>query len=57
MPYGIDPWIDIERLSGSSGLDVTTIFDVGANVGQTARTLSAVSSSNYFFLRARRVNV
>ncbi|RLC21111.1 MAG: hypothetical protein DRH56_09785, partial [Deltaproteobacteria bacterium] len=35
MPYGIDPWNDVARLSKSRPVRVA--FDVGANVGQTAR--------------------
>ena len=41
LRYGIDPWLDIERLSKGRGLDVATIFDVGANIGQTAKEFSS----------------
>ena len=34
--YGIDPIVDIARLSERFGVGVHRIFDVGANVGQTA---------------------
>lgn len=39
-PLGQDPFSDIVRLSGTRA--VRTIFDVGANVGQTASALSAM---------------
>ncbi len=34
--FGIDPLVDIERLSARFAMPVRSIFDVGANVGQTA---------------------
>ena len=38
LPFGIDPWYDVQRLSDRLDLPVTTIIDVGANVGQSAAT-------------------
>jgi FkbM family methyltransferase len=35
--YGIDPFVDIRRLSRHLGYPIETFFDVGANVGQTAK--------------------
>jgi FkbM family methyltransferase len=35
-PYGQDMLLDIERLSAAWGRRIGTIFDVGANVGQSA---------------------
>ena len=35
-PFGQEVWLDIERLSAAWGAPAGTIFDVGANVGQTA---------------------
>jgi FkbM family methyltransferase len=37
LRYGYEPWLDIERLSRASGVEIETFFDVGANEGQTAR--------------------
>jgi len=37
LPYGIDHRLDIVRLGG----EINRIFDVGANVGQTAKTYSS----------------
>ena len=37
LVYGILPFLDIARLSRARGASVRTFFDVGANVGQTAR--------------------
>ena len=37
MPYGVDPWNDVARLSRSQPIQIA--FDVGAHVGQTARAL------------------
>lgn len=37
VPYGLSPWYDIQRIGGSRNLQ--TVFDVGANVGQTSNTL------------------
>lgn len=37
LRYGISPFDDILRLSRGSGRSVRTFFDVGANIGQTAR--------------------
>jgi FkbM family methyltransferase len=34
--YGIDPLIDIARISKAQSFNVSNFFDVGANVGQTA---------------------
>jgi FkbM family methyltransferase len=34
--YGIDPFLDIERLSRAWGIEIKIVFDVGANEGQTA---------------------
>jgi len=34
--YGIDPTIDVQRLSPDFGIPIRRVFDVGANVGQTA---------------------
>lgn len=42
-PYGEDILYDIDRLSRAWGIKVSTILDVGANVGQTA-----VRFSNHF---------
>lgn len=39
--YGIDPIVDIARLSERFGVGVHRIFDVGANVGQTAIAFQA----------------
>ena len=38
MPYGIHVWLDAQRITVALGMDVETIFDVGANIGQTTRT-------------------
>lgn len=47
--YGISPWLDITRLSRASSCSVQTFFDVGANVGQTARAaLDAFPTANIF---------
>jgi len=35
--YGISPFLDIVRLGRASGHLVRTVFDVGANIGQTSR--------------------
>jgi FkbM family methyltransferase len=37
LRYGVLPFLDIERLDRKWGTSVETFFDVGANVGQTAR--------------------
>ena len=37
LPYGISPFLDIVRLRRASGHPVRTVFDVGANIGQTSR--------------------
>jgi len=37
--YGIDPWSDIERLSGALNRPIELCFDVGANVGDTSLAL------------------
>jgi FkbM family methyltransferase len=37
LRYGILPFLDISRLSKAWGRTITTIFDVGANTGQTSR--------------------
>ena len=34
--FGIDPMVDIERLASRFAMPVRSVFDVGANVGQTA---------------------
>jgi FkbM family methyltransferase len=34
--YGVLPFLDIERLSRTWGVEIRTFFDVGANEGQTA---------------------
>jgi FkbM family methyltransferase len=39
--YGIDPVVDIERLTVIFGIRIQRAFDVGANVGQTATALRA----------------
>jgi FkbM family methyltransferase len=39
MVYGVLPFLDIERLSRAWGIEIRTVFDVGANEGQTAREL------------------
>jgi FkbM family methyltransferase len=38
LQYGILPFLDISRLSKAWGRPITTIFDVGANTGQTSRS-------------------
>jgi len=38
-PYGEEPWLDVDRLAAAWATPVTTIFDVGANVGETSLTL------------------
>ena len=38
MPYGVDPWNDVARLSQSQPIKIA--FDVGAHVGQTTRALA-----------------
>lgn len=38
MPWGVDHIVDIQRLSRALDHPVRTIFDVGANVGQAARS-------------------
>jgi FkbM family methyltransferase len=38
-PFGVDVWHDIMRLSQSWDRHVARIFDVGANIGQTAKQL------------------
>src|SRR5437660_10395541 len=35
--YGISPFVDIQRLSQRLSYPIETFFDVGANIGQTAR--------------------
>jgi FkbM family methyltransferase len=37
--YGIDPIVDVARLSRTFGIPIERAFDVGANVGQTAAAL------------------
>jgi FkbM family methyltransferase len=37
MRYGVDPFLDIQRLDRTWGTSVNTFFDVGANIGQTAQ--------------------
>jgi FkbM family methyltransferase len=37
LQYGISPFLDITRLSRAFDCPIGTFFDVGANVGQTAR--------------------
>jgi FkbM family methyltransferase len=41
LRYGVLPFLDISRLSKTWGRPVTTIFDVGANAGQTSREARA----------------
>ena len=37
LPFGIDYLLDIQRLAAMHGLTITTAFDVGAHIGQTAK--------------------
>jgi FkbM family methyltransferase len=47
--YGIDPWLDIARLSRAWGTKVEVFFDVGANIGQTAcAALAAFPAAHVF---------
>jgi FkbM family methyltransferase len=39
QPFGQDAWLDVQRLSDAWGASVQTVFDVGANVGQTSLPL------------------
>jgi FkbM family methyltransferase len=49
LQYGISPFLDIARVSHVFGCSVRTFFDVGANVGQTAReALDAFPDTNVF---------
>jgi FkbM family methyltransferase len=49
LQYGISPFLDITRLSRAFDRRVETFFDVGANVGQTARkVLDTFPDSNVF---------
>jgi FkbM family methyltransferase len=49
LHYGISPFLDITRLSRAFDCPVGTFFDVGANVGQTAReALDTFPDSNVF---------
>jgi FkbM family methyltransferase len=49
LRYGISPFLDITRLSRAFDCPVGTFFDVGANVGQTAReALDTFPDSNVF---------
>jgi FkbM family methyltransferase len=36
MPYGIKPFVDIDRLSRRLNYPIRVFFDIGANIGQTA---------------------
>lgn len=45
--YGFDPYLDVKRFASGQSAPVRTIFDVGANVGQTAReVLAAFPAAN-----------
>jgi len=49
LQYGISPFLDISRLSRAFDCPVGTFFDVGANVGQTAReALDTFPDTNVF---------
>jgi FkbM family methyltransferase len=49
MPYGVDAIQDIRRLSAEMNIPIRTIFDVGANVGQTSqRALRAFPNAMVF---------
>ena len=49
LQYGISPFLDITRLSRAFECSIGTFFDVGANVGQTAReALDTFPDSNVF---------
>ena len=39
LPYGLDPWNDVKRLSIALGKPIKIVLDVGANVGSTSGTL------------------
>lgn len=39
--FGIDPIADVTRLAGLWGIDLATVFDVGANVGASTRAYRA----------------
>jgi FkbM family methyltransferase len=47
LPRGVDVYADLRRLPG--GFLVQTVFDVGANIGQTSRSLSEVYPSAQIF--------
>ena len=63
--YGIDVIADVRRLSRLWGVDVATIFDVGANVGRTTMAFRAAWPASRIFAfepngsvaRALRANV
>ena len=38
-PFGEDSWLDVERLAAAWATPIDTIFDVGANVGETSLAL------------------
>ena len=38
-PFGEDVWLDVQRLASAWNAPIATIFDVGANVGETALAL------------------
>jgi FkbM family methyltransferase len=38
-PFGEDPWLDVDRLAAAWTTPIATIFDVGANVGETSLAL------------------
>jgi FkbM family methyltransferase len=38
-PFGEEPWLDVDRLAAAWNTPITTILDVGANVGETSLTL------------------
>jgi FkbM family methyltransferase len=42
MPYGCDFTLDLKRLSRAWSVPIQTIFDVGANIGQSSLQYSAV---------------
>jgi FkbM family methyltransferase len=49
LQYGISPFLDISRLSRAFDCPVGTFFDVGANIGQTAReALDTFPDTNVF---------
>jgi FkbM family methyltransferase len=35
-PFGEEPWLDVDRLAAAWTTPITTIFDVGGNVGETS---------------------